>query len=65
MDISYQECKEIPMPLECTRVGMRVPFQPKIHRVKCLLADDSDAPALDIEQSAQKADLELDFDKAK
>ena len=50
------------MPLACNTVGMRVPFQPKIHRVKCLLADNNDAPEIDVEESAQKADLELDFD---
>lgn len=41
---------------------MRVPFQPKIHRVKCLLSDDTEAPALDAEESASKADIELEIE---
>lgn len=60
VDITYQECKEMPKPLECKTSTLRVPFQPKIHRVKCLLRDNNEAPALDVEESARAAEEKLD-----
>jgi len=46
--ITYQECREEARPVQCQDSTLRVPYQPKIHRVKCLLADDDDNPDLDI-----------------
>eukprot|EP00095_Tigriopus_kingsejongensis_P012116 maker-scaffold97_size377342-snap-gene-1.17 protein:Tk12116 transcript:maker-scaffold97_size377342-snap-gene-1.17-mRNA-1 annotation:"luciferase" len=59
VDITYQECREMPKPLSCQTTNLRVPFQPKIHRVKCLLQDIKDAPSLDVEDSADAADAKL------
>ena len=61
-EIVYRECREVPRPLACTNTPMKVPYQPKIHRVKCLLADNSEAPAIDADESAQRADVELDIE---
>ena len=61
-EIIYRECREEPRPLACSNTPMRVPYQPKIHRVKCLLTDDTEAPLNDVEDSAQKADIELDVE---
>ena len=51
MTISYQECREEQRPLSCETSSLRVPYQPKIHRVKCLLSSGNDAPDLDVEES--------------
>ncbi len=58
--IIYQECSEVARPVECQPHSLRVPFQPRIHRVKCLLADDDENPALDVEESANTADAAFD-----
>ena len=55
----YQECREEPAPLSCQTTTMMVPYQPKIHRVKCLLADGTEAPDLDVEESERVADEKL------
>ena len=38
--IKYKECEEVPKPLKCSAKKIRIPFQTKVHRVKCLLPDD-------------------------
>ena len=37
MTLVYDECHERAKPLNCESTFMSSPFQPKIHRVKCLL----------------------------
>ena len=59
MTITYQECRERPDPLSCQTTTMKVPFQPKIHRVKCLLANGREVPDLNIQDSERAADEKL------
>ncbi len=61
MEIIYQECREVARPTSCERTSLRVPFQPRIHRVKCLLADDDDNPQLEAEDSAAQADEQFNL----
>lgn len=65
VDIVYQECKEVAKPLQCTDTSIRVPFQPKEHRVKCLLEDTLDTPNLNVEESARDSDIKLETNSAK
>jgi len=59
-EITFQECREEARPVKCVDSTLRVPYQPKIHRVKCLLADDDDNPDLDLEKSANAAEAKLE-----
>lgn len=38
--ITVEECHERPRPLACETTTLHVPYQPKVHRVKCLLEHD-------------------------
>ena len=40
--VNYRECEEIAKPVKCDMKIVRVPFQSKIHRVKCLLNDNQE-----------------------
>jgi hypothetical protein len=57
--LTFRECHEEAQPLACESSHMRVPYQPKIHRVKCLLKDEGTAPELEVEKSAEESDQAL------
>ena len=55
-DVEFEECSNVVVEnCENTRIG-RIPYQEKIHRVKCLLPDRGAEPALDIDQSDRNSE---------
>ncbi len=61
VDIAFEECQEKKRDdAQCQDTSLRVPYQPRIHRVKCLLADDNASPDLDVEEREKEADAQFD-----
>lgn len=58
--MTFRECTQVPEKLECQNVPMQVPFQDKIHRVKCLLPDEISEPAIEVDVSSLEAENKLD-----
>ena len=58
--VVYEECKEVPVEKDCDSVALQVPFQPKIHRVKCLLPTDFSEPPISVEKSAEESEAILE-----
>ena len=61
--VQFRECKETAKDLECETVGLRVPYQEKIHRVKCLLTSNGAEPPLDVDESARSIPILSDLDQ--
>lgn len=57
VNVSIKECSEVVRPVSCENKEIgRIPFQDKIHRVKCLLQSTRDEPSIGPEDNKEQGE---------